>query len=97
MPEESGEAIFSADFSQSLGEFASVSTSGSLEWYNDYSSAMITGYKDFNGDGEKENQAGVIFPCRSGNRPVTNREAYVATNMAINYERGDLNANNSIL
>ena len=97
MPEESGEAIFSADFSQSLGEFASVSTSGSLEWYNDYSSAMITGYKDFNGDGEKENQAGVTFLVGPEIDLSQIEEAYVATNMAINYERGDLNANNSIL
>lgn len=97
MPEESGEAIFSADFSQSLGDFTSISTSGTLEWYNDYSSAMITGYKDFNGDGEKENQAGVTFLVGPEIDLSHIEEAYVATNMAINYERGDLNANNSIL
>lgn len=98
MPEEEpGEAIFSADFSQSLGDFTSVSTSGTLEWYNDYSSAMITGYKDFNGDGEKENQAGVTFLVGPEIDLSQIEEAYVATNMAINYERGDLNANNSIL
>ena len=97
MPEESGEAIFSADFSQSLGDFTSISTSGTLEWYNDYFSAMITGYKDFNGDGEKENQAGVTFLVGPEIDLSHIEEAYVATNMAINYERGDLNANNSIL
>lgn len=97
MPEESGEAIFSADFSQSPGDFTSISTSGTLEWYNDYSSAMITGYKDFNGDGEKENQAGVTFLVGPEIDLSHIEEAYVATNMAINYERGDLNANNSIL
>lgn len=97
MPEESGEVIFSADFSQSLGDFTSVSTSGTLEWYNDYSSAMITGYKDFNGDGEKENQAGVTFLVGPEIDLSQIEEAYVATNMAINYEHGDLNTNNSIL
>ena len=94
LPED---AVFSADFSQSLGDFTSVSTSGSLEWYNDYTSAMITGYKDFDGDGQKENQAGVTYLVSPEIDLSQVEEAYVATNMAINYERGDLNANNSIL
>lgn len=96
MPEESGEAIFSADFSQSLGDFTSISTSGTLEWYNDYSSAMITGYKDFNGDGEKENQAGVTYFISPSFTIGNTSAVHIAINMAINFERGDLNSNNSI-
>ena len=97
MPEEPGEAIFSADFSSSLSGFTSVATSGSLSWYNDYSSAMVTGFQDFNGDGQKENQAGVTYLV-SPNIDLSNvTEAYVTLNMAINYKRGDLNEENTVL
>ena len=97
MPEEPGEAIYSADFSNSLGDFTSVSASGNLEWYNDYSSAMVTGYQDFDGDGEKENQAGVTWLVGPAIDLSQVAEAHVAVNMAVNYERGDINTNNAIL
>ena len=97
MPEEPGEAIFSADFSSSLSGFTSVATSGSLSWYNDYSSAMVTGFQDFNGDGQKENQAGVTYLVSPSIDLSQITEAYISINMAINYERADINTNNAVL
>ena len=46
-PEEGGSetpdgTYIDQDFSSSLGSFTSQSASGSLKWYNDYSSAMVT-------------------------------------------------------
>ena len=97
MPEEPGEAIFSADFSSSLSGFTSVATSGSLSWYNDYSSAMVTGFQDFNGDGQKENQAGVTYLVSPSIDLSQITEAYISINMATNYERADINTNNAVL
>ena len=48
-PNPEGEYL-NQDFTSSLGGFTSTSVSGTLEWYNDFQSAMITGYQDFNGD-----------------------------------------------
>lgn len=90
-------AIFKADFSNSLNNFTTVSGSGSLSWYNDFSSAMVTGYQDFNGDGTKENQAGVTYLISPEIDLTTVGESYLLLNMAINYERGDINNNNSVL
>ena len=95
--ESASTAIFSADFSTSLAGFTSVSASGSLEWYNDYQSAMVTGYQDFDNDGTKENQAGVTYLVSPAVDLSQVEAAYVSVNMAINYERGDINANNALL
>lgn len=89
--------VLNADFSNSLNNFTSASTSGSLSWYNDFSSAMVTGYQDFNGDGTKENQAGVTYLISPEIDMTTIDSAYILVNMAINYERGDINKNNSVL
>ena len=91
MPEEPAEAIFSADFSSSLSGFTSVSSSGSLSWYNDYSSAMITGWIN------QVNYPGVTYLISPTIDLSQTTEAYVAINMALNYERGDMNTNNSVL
>ena len=90
-------SVFSADFSTSLDGFTSVSASGSLEWYNDYQSAKVTGYQDFDNDGTKENQAGVTYLVSPAIDLSQVEAAYVSVNMAINYERGDINANNALL
>lgn len=84
-------------FTSSMGDFTSVSESGSLEWYNDSSSIMVTGYQDFNGDGVKENQAGVTWLVSPEIDLTEAQKAYVSVNMAMRYERGDINENNSIL
>lgn len=104
IPEEGGggtelpEGVYlDQNFSNSLGEFTSVSASGTLEWYNDYSSAMVSGYQDFDGDGSKENQAGVTYLV-SPEIDLTNAQsAHISINHAINYDRGDINDNNSVL
>lgn len=85
------------NFTSSLGDFNSVATSGELAWYNDFSSAMITGYQDFDGDGKKENKAGVTYLV-SKELDLSNTEnAHLTITHAINYERGDINQNNAIL
>ena len=85
------------DFTSSLGNFTSVSESGTLEWYNDFKSAMCTGRQDFDGDGQKENQAGVTWLVSPEIDLTEAQKAYISVNMALNYERGDINENNSIL
>lgn len=85
------------DFTSSLGGFTSVSESGTLEWYNDFKSAMCTGFQDFNGDGKKENQAGVTWLVSPEIDLTEAQKAYISVNMAMRYERGDINENNSIL
>lgn len=89
--------LLDQSFTNSLGNFTSVSASGSLKWYNDFSSAMITGYQDFNGDGQKENQAGVTYLVSPEIDLAGVENAYITINHAINFERSDINTNNTIL
>lgn len=89
--------LLDQSFTNSLGNFTSVSASGSLKWYNDYSSAMVTGYQDFNGDGQKENQAGVTYLVGPEIDLTGVENAYITINHAIKYERNDINTNNTIL
>lgn len=84
-------------FESSLGDFNSISESGELEWYNDYSSAMVTGYQDFDGDNVKENKPGVTWLVSPEIDLTEAEKAYLTVNMALCYERGDINENNSIL
>lgn len=89
--------LIDQSFTSSLGDFTSKAASGNLNWYNDFSSAMVTGYQDFNGDGTKENQAGVTFLVGPEIDFTDVTEAYVTINHAVNYEKGDINTNNSIV
>lgn len=89
--------LLDQSFTNSLGSFTSVSASGSLKWYNDYSSAMVTGFQDFNGDGQKENQAGVTYLVGPEIDLAGVENAYITINHAIKYERNDINTNNTIL
>lgn len=89
--------LLDQNFTSSLGDFKSVAASGDLNWYNDFSSAMVTGYQDFNGDGQKENKPGVTFLVGPEIDLTEVTEAYITINHALNYERGDINTNNSIV
>lgn len=89
--------LLDQNFTSSLGDFTSKAASGNLNWYNDYSSAMVTGFQDFDGDGTKENQAGVTFLVGPEIDLTDVTEAHITINHALNYERGDINANNSIV
>lgn len=89
--------LLDQSFTSSLGEFTSKAASGNLNWYNDFSSAMVTGFQDFDGDGQKENQAGVTFLVGPEIDLTEVTEAYITINHALNYERGDINTNNSIV
>lgn len=89
--------LLEQSFTNSLGNFTSISASGSLRWYNDYSSAMITGYQDFDGDGQNENQAGITYLVSPEIDLTGVESAYITINHAMRYERGDINTNNTIL
>lgn len=89
--------LLDQNFTSSLGDFKSVAASGDLNWYNDFSSAMVTGYQDFNGDGQKENKPGVTFLVGPEIDFADVTEAHITINHALNYEKGDINANNSIV
>ena len=80
--------LLDQNFTSSLGDFTSKAASGNLNWYNDYSSAMVTGFQDFDGDGTKENQAGVTFLVGPEIDLTEVTEAYITINHALNYERG---------
>lgn len=77
-------------FATSLGVFSSQSLSGELSWKNDYSSAMITGYQDFDGDGTKENKAGVTLLVSEPFSLAASKGAYVTFTHAINYSKTTL-------
>ena len=86
------------DFSSTLDGFTQTGTNSNISWIIDYSSACITGYKDYDGSGTKSNQAGVTYLVSNDAVDLTNAEsAYVEINHALNYEKGDINANNSVL
>ena len=85
------------NFASNLGDFASIGNNKNIFWYNDYSSACITGYKDYDGDGVKSNEAGVTYLVSPEVDLTASKEAFVEMNHALNYERGDINANNALL
>ena len=54
--------IINQTFTSSLGDFKSQATSGSLAWTSDTRyGAIISGYQDFDGDGNKENKPGETY------------------------------------
>lgn len=95
--ETGNENYISESFSNDLGDFVSQSASGALEWGIDYQSACVTGFQDFDGDGQKENQAGVTYLVSPAIDLSGSTGAYITFDHAINYERGDIAANNALL
>lgn len=85
------------DFSTSLGDFNQAGTNENISWIIDFKSACITGYKDFDGDGTKENQPGVTYLVSPAVDLTNATEAYITINHALNFEKGDINANNTVL
>lgn len=84
-------------FAKDLGDFKSFGTNDNIAWTIDYSSACITGYKDFNGDGAKTNEAGVTYLVSPEIDLTKASKAYIEMNHAMKYERADVNANNTLL
>lgn len=84
-------------FAKDLGDFKSFGTNDNIAWTIDYSSACITGYKDFNGDGTKSNEAGVTYLVSPEIDLTKASKAYIEMNHAMKYERADVNANNTLL
>lgn len=84
-------------FAKDLGDFKSFGTNDNIKWAIDYSSACITGYKDFNGDGTKTNEAGVTYLVSPEIDLTKASKAYIEMNHAMKYERADVNANNTLL
>lgn len=84
-------------FATELGEFKSFGTNDNIAWTIDYKSACITGYKDFDGDGTKSNEAGVTYLVSPEIDLTKANKAYIEMNHAMKYERADVNANNTLL
>lgn len=84
-------------FATELGEFKSFGTNDNIAWTIDYKSACITGYKDFDGDGTKSNEAGVTYLVSPEIDLTKASKAYIEMNHAMKYERADVNANNTLL
>lgn len=84
-------------FAKDLGDFKSFGTNDNIAWTIDYSSACITGYKDFDGDGTKSNEAGVTYLISPEIDLTKASKAYIEMNHAMKYERADVNANNTLL
>ena len=84
-------------FAKDLGDFKSFGTNDNIAWTIDYSSACITGYKDFDGDGTKSNEAGVTYLVSPEIDLTKASKVYIEMNHAMKYERADVNANNTLL
>ena len=84
-------------FATDLGEFKSFGTNDNIKWTIDYKSACITGYKDFDGDGTKSNEAGVTYLVSPEIDLTKANKAYIEMNHAMKYERADVNTNNTLL
>ena len=89
--------LLNETFASSLGKFNSKSASGSLQWKNDYSSAVITGFQDFDGNGAKENQAGETYLVSPAVHLEDVDSAFVSFSQAINYEKQTINEDHKLL
>jgi len=94
---EGGSTIFNESFASSLGKFTTKSASGDLSWYSDYSSAVVTGYKDFDGDGKKENKAGETYLVSPFIHLENIDSAYISFSQAINYEKSTIKEDHKLL
>ena len=90
--------VINQSFTSSLGDFQSQSESGTLAWAaNSKYGAIITGYNDFDGDGQKENKPGVTY-LNSPEIDLTGVDsAYVAIDQAINFAKSTLEEDHKLL
>ena len=90
--------VIKQSFTSSLGDFTSASESGSLAWTSSSKyGAIITGYDDFDGDGQKENKPGVTYLNSPAIDLTGVDSAYVVIDQAINYAKETLTADHHLL
>lgn len=90
--------VANQDFTRGLGEFLTTSASGNLAWeYSAKYGAMISGYQDWDGSGQKSNKPGVTYLV-SPEYDLTNCDsAYVVINQAINYAKSTLDSDHKLM
>ena len=80
--------ILSQDFTRGWGDFQNYSDEGALAWStNARYGALITGYDDFDGDGNKENKPGVTYLFSGAISLAECDSAYISIEQAINYAK----------
>ena len=90
--------IINQTFTSSLGDFKSQATSGSLAWSSDTRyGAIISGYQDFDGDGNKENKPGETYLISPEIDLTEADSAYVIIEQAINYAKSTLAEDHHLL
>lgn len=90
--------IINQTFTSSLGDFKSQATSGSLAWTSDTRyGAIISGYQDFDGDGNKENKPGETYLISPEIDLTEADSAYVIIEQAINYAKSTLAEDHHLL
>ena len=90
--------IFSQSFTSSLGDFASLSESGSLTWSSSSKyGAIISGYDDWDGTGQKSNKPGVTYLISPEIDLSGTDNAYIIVEQAINYAKSTLTDDHHIL
>ena len=90
--------IFSQSFTSSLGDFASLSESGSLTWSSSSKyGAIISGYDDWDGTGQKSNKPGVTYLISPEIDLSGTDNAYIIVEQAINYAKSTLTDDHHLL
>lgn len=90
--------IFNQAFGSNLGDFQSQSESGTLAWSADSRyGAIITGYQDFDGSGQKTNKPGTTYLISPEIELNDCDSAYVVIEQAINYAKSTLDADHKLL
>ncbi|MBO4801023.1 MAG: hypothetical protein J5545_04070 [Bacteroidaceae bacterium] len=90
--------IISQSFTSSLGDFSSQSESGTLAWTSSSKyGAIITGYDDWDGSGQKSNKPGVTYLISPEIDLSDCDSAYVVVDQAINYSKNTLAEDHHLL
>ncbi len=90
--------VANQDFTKGLGGFLTTSVSGNLAWeYNAKYGAMISGYQDWDGSGQKSNKPGVTYLVSPEYDLTDCDSAYVVINQAINYAKTTLDSDHKLM